>query len=188
MRVSGPIFDVLRARTQIRPYRGRRVPFSCFARTDSFFGGTEGVRCCFLVLRTPDSFSAVSTASIPVFMFLAVRRSSGPVFLFCALGHFFGGTEGIGSYFHVSPAGTRFQRNQGRRLPFSCFFVPGLVFGGTEGAGSRVHVLRSRTHFMRYRGRRGDDSHFCALRLVCGGNEGDGSRFHVLRARTSFRR
>jgi hypothetical protein len=62
-------FLVLRARTRFRRYRGRRVPFLCFARPDSFsavprvsgavfmfcapeliFGGTEGVGCCFHVL------------------------------------------------------------------------------------------------------------------------------------------
>jgi hypothetical protein len=41
---------VLCARTRFRRYRGRRVPFSCFAR--------------------PDSFSAVSRASCPVFQVL----------------------------------------------------------------------------------------------------------------------
>jgi hypothetical protein len=46
-------FQVLRARTRFRRYRGRRVPYSCFA--------------------LPDSFSAVPRASIPVFMFCAPR-------------------------------------------------------------------------------------------------------------------
>jgi hypothetical protein len=44
-------FHVLRDRTHSRRYWGRRVPFSCFAR--------------------PDSFSAVPKASVLVFMFCA---------------------------------------------------------------------------------------------------------------------
>jgi hypothetical protein len=45
----GSRFQVLRARTYFRWYRGRRVLFSCLAR--------------------PDSFSAVPRASGPIFMF-----------------------------------------------------------------------------------------------------------------------
>jgi hypothetical protein len=48
----GSRFNVLRARNHFRRYRGRRFPFSCFAR--------------------PDSFSAVPRASGPVFMFCAM--------------------------------------------------------------------------------------------------------------------
>jgi hypothetical protein len=47
----GSRFHVLSARTRVRWYRGRRVPFSCFA--------------------LPDSFSAVPWASSPVFTFCA---------------------------------------------------------------------------------------------------------------------
>jgi hypothetical protein len=59
-------FHVLRARTRFQPYRGSRLPFSCFA--------------------SPDSFSAVTWAS-------------GPVFMFCAPVLIFGGTEGVGTCF-----------------------------------------------------------------------------------------
>jgi hypothetical protein len=55
-------FHILRSRTRFRRYRGRRVTFSCFARPDSFF--------------------AVPSASVPVFMFYA-------------LGLVFGGTESV---------------------------------------------------------------------------------------------
>jgi hypothetical protein len=47
----GSRLHVLRARTHFRRYRWRRVPFSCFAR--------------------PDSFSSVPSASGPIFMFCA---------------------------------------------------------------------------------------------------------------------
>jgi hypothetical protein len=85
----------------------------------------------------------------------------------------FGGTVGVGSFFNVLHAQTRFRRYRGRRVTFSCFprpdsfsagtrasgpdfmfCAPGLVFGSNEGVGSRFHVLRARTHFRRYRGRR----------------------------------
>jgi hypothetical protein len=222
---------VLRARTCFQRYRGRRVPFSCFARPDSF---------------------------------LAVPRASGPVFMFCTPGLVFGGTEGVGSRFHVLCARTRFRRYCGREVPFSCFYTrtrfrryrwrkvtfscfalpdsfstiprawvlfsrfarsnsfpevprssgpiflfcsPGLVFGGTEGVGSRFHVLRAQSRFQRYRGRRVPFSCFvfpdsfsaaprtsgavfivCAPVLVFGSTEGVSSHFHVFRSRTYFRR
>jgi hypothetical protein len=93
-------FHVLRARTCFRRYRGRRVPFSSFALSDSFS---------------------------------AVPRASGPVFTFCAPGLIFSCTEGIGSRFYVLLSLTRFRRYR--------------------GSGSRFHVLRSRTHFRWYQGR-----------------------------------
>jgi hypothetical protein len=52
-RVGGSRFLFLRARNRFRRYRGRWVPFSCFAR--------------------PDSFSAIARASDPDFMFCAPR-------------------------------------------------------------------------------------------------------------------
>jgi hypothetical protein len=133
-------FHVLRSRTRLQRYRWRRFPFSRFA--------------------LPDSFSAVP-------------RASGPVFLFCAPGLVFGGTEGVGSRFHVLRSRTHLRRYRGNCVPFSCFVLPdsfsavpstsgpvfmfcshGLVYGGTDGVGSLFHVLRSWTHFRRYRGRR----------------------------------
>jgi hypothetical protein len=61
-------FDVLCSRTHFRWYRVRRFHFSCFALLDSF--------------------SVVSSASVPVFMF-------------CAAGLVFSGTVGVGYCFHV---------------------------------------------------------------------------------------
>jgi hypothetical protein len=147
-------FQVLRSRTCFRRFRGRRVPFSCFA--------------------LPNTFSAVRRSSGPVFMFFApghvstVRRASGPVFIFCAPRLVFGDSEGVRSRFHVLLSRTRFRRFEARRVPFSCFAlpdsfspfsrvsgsvfmfcVPVLIFGGFEGVGSRFHLLRPRTHFRR---------------------------------------
>jgi hypothetical protein len=175
---DGSRIHVLRPLTRFWRYRGRQVPFSCFAQPDTFsavrrasglvfmfcapglvFGGTDGVHSRFHVFALLDTFSAV-------------RRASGPVFMFCALGHVFGGSEGVGFHFHVLHSLTHFQRYRGRRVPFSCFALPDTfstvrkasgpvfmfcatrhVFGGAEGVGSRFHVLRARTHFRRYRRR-----------------------------------
>jgi hypothetical protein len=95
--------------------------------------------------------------------------------------HIFGGSEVVGSLFHVLRSRTRFWRYRGRQFPFSCyalpdsfsvvpgasgpvfkFFAPGLVYGGTDGVGSL---------FL-----------FCVPRLIFGGTEGVGSHFHVLLA------
>jgi hypothetical protein len=205
-------FHILHARTRFRRYGGRRVPISCFARSDSFsavpraydpvflfcapglvFGGTEGVGSRLHVLRVRTRFQQYRGRRVPFSYFAitdsfsAVPTASGPVFIFCALGLVFVGTEGVGSRFHVLRARTRFRRYRGSRVPFSCFarpnlflavprafdpvflfYAPGLVFRGTEGVGSRFHILRPRTRFRRL--------------------EGVGSLFHVLRAQTRFRR
>jgi hypothetical protein len=82
----GSSLHVLRARTHFRRYRGRWVPFSCFAFPDSFLAvpsasgpvfifcapglifGARGRRVPFSCFARPDSFSAVPMASGPVFM------------------------------------------------------------------------------------------------------------------------
>jgi hypothetical protein len=160
------------------------------------------------------------------YSFCAVPRASGPVFKFCALGLILGGTEGVGTRFHVLRSPTHFRRNRGRPVPFTCFALPdpfwavswasgpifflcapGPVSGGTEGVGSRFHVLLSRAHFGLYRGRQVQfpcfalsDSYstepwtpgpvfmFCAPGIVFGGIEGIGSCFHLLCSLTLFRR
>jgi hypothetical protein len=122
-------FNVWRTRTHFWRYRGRRVLFSYFA--------------------LPDSFSLVS-------------RASGPIFMFCAPGHVFGGTEGVLSRFHVLRSRICFWWYRGRQVPISRialpdsfsavpsalgpFFMicaPRLIFDGTKGVGCRFHVLRS---------------------------------------------
>jgi hypothetical protein len=203
----GSHFNVLLSRTRVRRYRGRRVPFSCFALSESF-SAVPRASGAFFIFCAPLSFSAIP-------------RASGPAFLFCAPGLVFDGTEGVGSRFHILCPRTHFRRYRGRRVPFSSLArpysfsalpralgpdfmlcTPGLIFSGTEGVGSRVHVLRAQTLFRRYRGRwipftyfavpdsfsavpraSGPVFMFCAPRLVS-----DVSRPHVLRARTHFRR
>jgi hypothetical protein len=187
----GFLFDVLRARTRFRTYGGRRVPFSCFACPDSFsavpmasgpvfmfcapgliFDGTEGVRSFIHVLLARTHFRRCRGRRVPFSCFAlpdsfsAVPRAWGPVFMFFSPGLVFGGTEGVGSRFHVLRGRTHFRQNRGRRVPFSCFSrsdlfsavssasgpnfmfcAPVLIFSGTEGVVSRYHVLRFRTHF-----------------------------------------
>jgi hypothetical protein len=242
---------VLRSRTRFRRYRGRQVPYSSFARLKSFsvvsrtlgpifmfcapeliFGGIEGVGSRFHVLRSQTHFRRYRGRRIPFSYFArldsfsAVLRASGPFFMFCAPGLVFGGTEGVGSRFHLLRSQYRYRRYRGRRVTFSCFARPdtfvavsrasgpiftfcalGLIFGGTEGVRSRFHVLCSRTRFRRCRVRRnayscfarpdsfltiprasGPVFMFCVPGLVFDRIEGVGFRFHVLRARTHFRR
>jgi hypothetical protein len=142
-------FLVLCSRASFLRYRGRRVSFSCFALQDSLsvvprasrpvfmfsapghvFGGTEGVRSRFHVLRTRVVFGGIkgvgsrfhflrsrtsfrryrgrgvafSYFALPD-SFLPVPRASGPVFMFCA-------------------PETHFRRYRWRRVPFSCFACP----------------------------------------------------------------
>jgi hypothetical protein len=111
---------VLRSPTHFRRYRGRRVPFSCFAFPDSFsavprasgpifmscahvlvFIGIEGVRSRFLVLLSQTHFRRCRVRRVLFSYFLlpgmfsAVPRASCPVFMFCAPGLIFYGTEGV---------------------------------------------------------------------------------------------
>jgi hypothetical protein len=131
----GSRFDVSRSRTSFRRYRGRRVPFSCLARSGSFsavtratgpvflfcapghiFGGNEGVRSRFHVLRARTRFRRYRGSRVPFSCFArpdsfsGVTRLSGPVFMFYAPGLIFGGNEGVRSLFHVLRARMRFRR------------------------------------------------------------------------------
>jgi hypothetical protein len=136
-------FHVMHSWTRFRRYRGCRVRFSCFAPPDSFsavprasgpvfmfcapgviFGGTEGVRYRFHILRFKTHFQRYrgrrvlfSRFELPD-SFSAVPRASGPVFMFCAPGLVFGRTEGVRSRFRVLRARTYFRRYRGRRVPF----------------------------------------------------------------------
>jgi hypothetical protein len=150
-------YNVLCTRTRFRRYRGRRVPFSCFALPDSFsavqwasdpiflfcdpgliFDGTVVVGSRFHVLRSRTRFRRYRGCHFSCSCFArldsfsAVPGASLLVFLFCAPRLFFGGTEGVVSRFDVLCSRTCFWRCRVRRLPFSC----------------------SRTHFRRYRGHR----------------------------------
>jgi hypothetical protein len=105
----GSRFHVLRSRTSFRRCRGRQIPFSCFARRTRF-RPYRGRRVPFSYFALTDSFSAVPSAS-------------GPVFMFCAPRLVIGGVEGVGSRFHVLRVRIRFRRYRGRRILFSCFVL-----------------------------------------------------------------
>jgi hypothetical protein len=167
----GSSFHVLLSWTRFRRFRERRVMFSYFTRPYSF-RRYRWARVPFSSPAPRDTFSAVPSAS-------------GQVFMFCAPGHVFGGTECVGSHFHVLRSLKRlnsFRRYRGCRIPLSFFALPdtfsavrsasvpvlmfcalGLIFDGSEGVGSCFHVLRPRTHFWRYRGPRVPFSCFALL-------------------------
>jgi hypothetical protein len=95
--------------------------------------------------------------------------------MFYASGLIFGGSEVVGSRFHVLQARTYFWRYRGPYLflaiswasaPIFMFCIPRLIFGDTVGV-SPVFM-------------------FCAPVLIFGDTEGVKSHFHVLRARGSF--
>jgi hypothetical protein len=161
-------FQVSRYQTHFQRYQGRQVSYSCFA--------------------LPDSFSAVLMAPGPIVMFCAPRpvlrkpRVPRAIFMFRAPGLIFGGTEGVGSHFHVLLF----------RTPFRWY----------EGVRSRFNVLRCRTRFGWYQGLQvqfscfalpnpfwalsmapGPVFMFCAIILIL-----LRSRFDVLRSRTRFGR
>jgi hypothetical protein len=90
-------FHILRSRTHFRRYRGRRLPFLCFALSNSIW--------------------AVSRASGPDFMLCAPGPIlGGPVLMFCAPGLILGGIECFRSCFHVLHSRTRLGLFQGRRV------------------------------------------------------------------------
>jgi hypothetical protein len=103
-------FHVLRSKTHFRPYRRRRVPFSCFS--------------------LPDSFSAVSKASGPVSCFALPDSFYGSTvgvgsrFHVLRLGLIFDGNGGAGYRFHILSSQTQFRRYRGRRVSFSYFAQP----------------------------------------------------------------
>jgi hypothetical protein len=182
----GSRFQVLRSRTHFRRFRGRRVPFSCFASPYTFsavpralgpvlrfwahrlvFDGTEGVGS-----RT--RFPWYRRHRVPVscfvrpYSFSAVPRASGPFFIFSAPGIIFGATEGVRFRFHVLRSRMCFWRCGGCRLLFSCFAFPNsfLAVPWASGPG-----------FM-----------FCALVLIFGCTEGVGPHCHIFRPQNRFRR
>jgi hypothetical protein len=154
----GSRFYVLRSRIHFQQYRGRRVPFLCFARPNSFsvipralgpififsapglvFDGIKGVGSRFHVLSARTHFRWY-------------RGCRVPFFIFCAPELIFGCTYDISSSFLVLRSRTHFRWCRGRRVPFSSFalpnsfsavprasgpvfmiFPPGLIFGGSDG-------------------------------------------------------
>jgi hypothetical protein len=164
-----------------------------FCTPGIIFDGTKGVWSQIHVLCSRTCFRRSRRPQVPFSCFVLpctfseVQRASGPVYMFCPLGRILGGTEGVGSRFHVLRSRTRFWRYRGRQVPFSW-----------------LAILDS---FRRYRGRQvpfscfarpesfpavprasGSVFIFCAPGLIFGGTEGVGCCFPVLRARSLFPR
>jgi hypothetical protein len=174
----GSSFHALRARTHFRRYRGRRVPFSNFARSDLFSAVTSLSGPYFLFCAPVLIFSCTECVGSRFHVLLSGLVFSGTEgvrsrFHVLLPELIFGGTEGVGSRFHVLHARTHFRLYRGRWVPFSCsarphsfsavsrassfFFMfcgTGLIFGGSDGVRSRSYVLCPRTRVRRYRGRR----------------------------------
>jgi hypothetical protein len=152
-------FHVLRSRTRFRRYGGRRLPFSCFALSDSFptvprasspvfmfcapvliFGGIEGVGSRFHLLRSQTHFRRYRGRRL---LFSCFARPNSFSMVLTASGSVF--------MFSLPDTFSAVRRVSGLILMFS---VRALIFGGIEGVGSRFHVLRSRTRFRLCGGRR----------------------------------
>jgi hypothetical protein len=224
-------FSCFASRTRFRRYRGRRVPFLSFALPISIsmvptasgsvfmfcapgpvFGGTGGVGYRFHVLRSRTHFPRYRRRRVRFSCFAlqdsisAVPRASCSVFLFCAPGLVFGGTEGIGSHFHVFRSRTHFPRYRRRRVRFSCFALP-KSFSTVSMHRVPLSCYALHDSFSALPRASGAVFMFCAPRLDFGGTEGVGfrfmfcapgvvfydtvgveSRFYVLRSMTHFRR
>jgi hypothetical protein len=122
--------------------------------------------------------------------FQAVSRVSGLIFMFCSPRLIFGGTEGVGFRFLVWHFRTHFRRYRGRRVPFSCFALPGPFFAVTRVLDPIFMFCAPGLVFDRYSVPRASSPvfMFCNPGLVLGANEGVKSRFYVFRSRTHFRR
>jgi hypothetical protein len=149
----GSRFYVLRSRTRFRRFRGRRDPFSCIARPNSFlvvlktsgpvymfctprliFGATKGVSSRFHVLRFRTRFRRYRGRGVPFSffaqpdLFSTVPRASDPVFMFSARENFFCGAESVGSRFHIFRSRTRFRRYLLVLCPRSQSNIDGFIF------------------------------------------------------------
>jgi hypothetical protein len=126
-RAPGLIFggsESIGARVHFRRYRGGRVQFTSFALPESFSAVRRASGPVLHILRSQTRFWRYRWRRVPFSCFSrpdsfsAVPRASGPVFMFCAPGLVFGGTEGVGSRFHVLRCRTRFRWNRRRLVPF----------------------------------------------------------------------
>jgi hypothetical protein len=186
-------------------------PVFKFCAPGLIFGGNEGAGSRFHVLRSRSRFPRYRGHRVPFSSFAfpdsfsAVPRASGLVFMFCAPGLVSGGTEGVGSRFHVLRVRTRFRPYRGCRVSFLYFALPnsfsavprasdqvfmfcapGLIFGDAECVGTLFHVFVRSDSFSAVPRASDLVFMFSAPGHVFGGAEGIRSRFYVLRSRTHF--
>jgi hypothetical protein len=179
------------------------------------FDDTEGVGSRLYVLRSRTHFRRCRVRRVPFKdfarpdSFSAIPRESVLVFMFCTLGFVFGGTEGVGSCFHVLRSRTRIRcrRCRVRRVPFSGFECPNSFSAVTRALVPIFMFCAPGLIFQRCRVRRVPFScfallesfpavprasfpvfMFCAPGIIFGGIEGVNFRLNVLRSRTHFRR
>jgi hypothetical protein len=138
--------------------------------------------------------------------FSTVSGASGPVFMFWTPGLVFGGIEGVGSHFHVlrsrlvfngtKGSGSRFhvlrsrahfRRYGGRRVSISCIAQPDS-FSAVPRASGPIFIFCAPNSFAAVPRESGPVFIFCAPEIVFGSTEGVRSRFHVFRSRTCFQR
>jgi hypothetical protein len=129
-------------------------PVLMFVAPGLVFGETQGVGSHFHVLRYQTRFRWCGVSRIPFSSFVlpdsfsAISTASGPIFMFCVPILVFDGTEGVGSHFHV----LRGLVIGDTEVVGSCFNVlRARIFGGAEGVGSRFNILRSLSRFRRIR-------------------------------------
>jgi hypothetical protein len=175
----GSRFHVLRSRTRFRRYRGRRVPFLCFARPNAFlavptascpvfvfcapghvFGGAEGVGSSFHVLRSRTRFRRCERRRVPFSCFAfpgtfsAIYDGARSCFHLLRSQTRFRRCGGPGSRFHVLRSRTHFRMFRGRRVPFACFVSPYFFLAIPTTSGPDFIYVGSRTHFWPCGGRR----------------------------------
>jgi hypothetical protein len=138
-----------------------------------FFGGTEGFRSIFYVLRFLTHFRRY--------------RAPSQILILYASELIFGGTETVGSNFHVYRSHTHFQRYRGRRVPFSCYALPN-TFRRYRGRPVLFSCFALSDPFSAVWRVSGPVFMLCASEHVFDGTEGVRSRFHILRFMTRFRR
>jgi hypothetical protein len=203
-------FHVLRSGNSFRRYRGRRVPFSCFALSDTFlaeqiasgpiflfcvpvliFSGIEGAGSHFYVLRSRIRLSRYRGRQVPFSCFVlpdpisAVIRASGPFSCFAAQTHFrcYRKRRVPFSCFALPNSFSAFPRASG---PVIKFCVPGLIFGGIEGVWSCFLIFTLPDIFSAVPRASSPVFMFCPPGHIFDGTEGVGTRFHVLCVLTRF--
>jgi hypothetical protein len=124
--------------------------------------------------------------------------------MFCAPRLNFGGTEGVGSRFHVLRSRTHFWRYRGLRVPFSCSALPDIfrrcrvrripfsyfaladTFSPVPRVPGPVFMFCAPVVISHVIEGVGSRFLFFLPELIFGGTEGVDSHFHVLRSRRRF--
>jgi hypothetical protein len=176
------------------------------------FGGTNGIRSHFYVLRIRTRFWRYRGRQVPFSClgswayfrwyrgrqvsiscfalqdtFSVVPRSSIPVLMFCAPRFIFGSSVGVGSCFHVLRARTHFRQYRGHPVPFLCFDLPDS-FSTEPRASAPISCFSLSGTFSAVRRASGLDLMFCALRLVSTEPSALAPILMLFRSRTHFRR